>query len=90
MIVFFLFQKYFYLKCYFPMFFFYAWIPETPSFAQKVREVESFEFRKCSWNFLGSLLTLQEVGFSTTLVISCLRAAQWPLGSSLTVGLVQR
>ena len=30
-------------------------------FAQKVREVESFGFRKCSRNFLGSLLTLQEV-----------------------------
>ena len=59
-------------------------------FAWKVREVKSFGFRKCSWNFLGSLLTLQEVGFSHTIVISCLRAIQWPLGSTLTVGLVQR
>ena len=29
-------------------------------FARKVREVESFGFRKCSRNFLESLLTLQE------------------------------
>ena len=28
--------------------------------------------------------------FSPILVISCLRVIQWPLGSALTVGLVQR
>ena len=32
--------------------------------------------------------TLQEVGVSPTLVISCLRVIQWLLGSALTVGLV--
>ena len=32
--------------------------------------------------------TLQEVGVSPTLVISCLRFIQWPLGSALTIGLV--
>ena len=58
-------------------------------FAQRVREVESFGFKKCSRNFLGSLLALQEVEFPPTLVISCLRAIQWPLGSALTVGLVK-
>ena len=31
-------------------------------FAWNVREVESFGFKKCSRDFLGSLLTLQEVG----------------------------
>ena len=31
-------------------------------FARKVRGVESFGFRKCSRDFLESLLTLQEVG----------------------------
>ena len=56
-------------------------------FARKVRKVKSFG---CSWNFLGSLLMLQDAGFSHTIVISCLRAIQWPLGSTLTVGLVQR
>ena len=35
------------------------------------------------------ILTLHEVGFST-IVISCLRVVQWPLGSALTVGLVER
>ena len=30
----------------------------------------------------------QDVGFSPTMVISCLRAIQWPLGSALTLGLV--
>ena len=34
------------------------------------------------------MFTLQEVGISPTLVISCLRVIQWPLGSALTVGLV--
>ena len=38
-------------------------------FERKVWEVESFGFRKCSQNFLRSLLKLQEVGFSPTLVI---------------------
>ena len=38
-------------------------------FTWKVREVESFGFRKCLWNFLGSLVTLQEVGILPTLVI---------------------
>ena len=38
-------------------------------FAQKVREVKSFGFRKCSWNFLESLLTLQKVEILPTLVI---------------------
>ena len=38
-------------------------------FAQKVREVKSFGFRKCSRNFLGLLLTLQEVEILPTLVI---------------------
>ena len=38
-------------------------------FAREVREIESFRFRKCSWNFLGSLLRLQEVGILHTLVI---------------------
>ena len=37
-------------------------------FARKVREVESYGFRKCSLNFLGSLLTLQEVEILRTLV----------------------
>ena len=31
-------------------------------FTQEVQGVESFGFRKCLWDFLGSLLTLQEVG----------------------------
>ena len=31
-------------------------------FTQEVRGVESFGFKKCPWDFLGSLLTLQEVG----------------------------
>ena len=31
-------------------------------FAQKVLGVESFGFKKCPRDFLGSLLTLQEVG----------------------------
>ena len=30
--------------------------------ARKVEEVESFGFRKCSRDFLGSFLMLQEVG----------------------------
>ena len=34
------------------------------------------------------MFTLQEVGVSPTLVLSCLRVIQWPLGSALTVGLV--
>ena len=34
------------------------------------------------------MFTFQEVGVSLTLVISCLRVIQWPLGSALTVGLV--
>ena len=38
-------------------------------FVRKVREVEIFRFRKCSRNFLGSLLTLQEVEILPTLVI---------------------
>ena len=38
-------------------------------FMRKVREVERFGFRKCSWNFLGSLVMLQEVGILPTLVI---------------------
>ena len=38
-------------------------------FVRKVWEVESFGFKKCSWNFLGSLLTLQEVGILPTFVI---------------------
>ena len=48
-------------------------------FEWKVQEVESFGFRKYSRNFLESLLTLQELGFSPTIVISCLRAinAHW-------------
>ena len=37
-------------------------------FAQEVCEVESFGFRKCLWDFLGALLTLQEVGILPTLV----------------------
>ena len=32
--------------------------------------------------------TLQEVRVSPTMVISCLRVIQWPLGSALTIGLV--
>ena len=31
-------------------------------FKQEVQGVESFEFRKCPRDFLGSLLMLQEVG----------------------------
>ena len=31
-------------------------------FTQEVRGVESFGFKKCPRDFLGSLLTLQEVG----------------------------
>ena len=31
-------------------------------FKQEVRGIESFVFRKCPRDFLGSLLTLQEVG----------------------------
>ena len=48
----------------------YTWIPETPS-AWKVWEVESFGLKKCLQNILWSLLTLQEVGFSSTIVILC-------------------
>ena len=39
------------------------------SFERKIRELESFGFRKCPWNFLGSFLTLQEVGILPTSVI---------------------
>ena len=38
-------------------------------FTWEVKEVESFWFKKCSRNFLGSLLTLQEVGILPNLVI---------------------
>ena len=38
-------------------------------FTQKVQGVESFGFRKCSRDFLKSLLKLQEVGILPTLVI---------------------
>ena len=38
-------------------------------FARKLREVKSFGLRKCSQNFLRSLLMLQEVGILPTLVI---------------------
>ena len=38
-------------------------------FAWKVQEVESFGFKKCSRNFLGSFLMLQEVGILPTLII---------------------
>ena len=34
----------------------------------KVCEVESFGFRKCLWEFLRALLTLQEVEILPTLV----------------------
>ena len=37
-------------------------------FVRKVREVESFGFRECLRNFLGSLFTLQEIGILPTLV----------------------
>ena len=37
-------------------------------YAWEVREVESFEFRKCPRDFLGALLLLQEVGILITLV----------------------
>ena len=37
-------------------------------FAREVREVKRFEFRKCPRDFLGMLLTLQEVGILSTLV----------------------
>ena len=37
-------------------------------FMREVREIESFGFRKCPWDFLGALLTLQEVGILPTLV----------------------
>ena len=42
-------------------------------FVWKVREVESFRFKKCSQNFLGSLLRFQDVGILPPLVISILR-----------------
>ena len=56
----------------------YVWTPKTPSFAWEVCEVESFEFGKCSRNFLGSWLTLQEVGKLPTLVYSSSRSHLWP------------
>ena len=34
------------------------------------------------------MFALQEIGVSPTMVISCLRVIQFPLGSTLTVGLV--
>ena len=37
-------------------------------FALEVSEVESFGFKKCPRDFLGALLTLQEVGIFPTLV----------------------
>ena len=37
-------------------------------FTRKVWEVETFEFKKCSRNFLGSLLTLQEEGILPSFV----------------------
>ena len=37
-------------------------------FVMEVREVKSFGFRKCTRDFLGVLLTLQEVGILPTLV----------------------
>ena len=46
-------------------------------FAWKVWEVESFGFKKCSWNFLGLLLTLQEVGKLPTLVYFSSRSPFW-------------
>ena len=40
----------------------YRKLQVSPRFAQKVREVKSFGFRKCPQDFLEALLTLQEVG----------------------------
>ena len=37
-------------------------------FEREVREVESFGFKKCLYDFLGALLTLQEVEILPTLV----------------------
>ena len=37
----------------------YAWTPETLGLGKVSWEIGSFEFGKCSRNFLGSLLTLQ-------------------------------
>ena len=49
----------------------YTWIHSKfcQGFARKVQEVESFGFRKCLHNFLGSLLMLQELWILPTLVI---------------------
>ena len=37
-------------------------------FMREVHEVESFGFKKCLRDFLGALLTLQEVGILPTFV----------------------
>ena len=42
------------------------------------REVKSFGFRKCSRNFHGSFLTLQEVGNLSTLVYFSFKGHPWP------------
>ena len=50
----------------------YAWIPQNSEFhkgfMQEVRGVKIFGFRKCPWDFIGSLLMLQEVGNLSTRV----------------------
>ena len=47
-------------------------------FAQEVQEVKTFEFWKCSWNFLGSWLTLQEVEKLPTLIYFPSKGHLWP------------
>ena len=61
----------------------YTWIPKTPGFARKVREVKSFGFRKCSRNFIGSLLTLQEVGIISNLVYFPFLGVVWLIFNGL-------
>ena len=47
-------------------------------FAREVREVESFGFGKCSWNFLEALLMLQEVGKVATWIYFPSKGHHWP------------
>ena len=55
-------------------------------FKRRVQEIVGFG----SLGLSKASSSVLKVGFSPTLVISCLRVIQWPLGSALIVGLVQR
>ena len=47
-------------------------------FRREAREVKGFEFGKCSRNFLGSLLTFQEVEKLSTWIYFSYKGCLWP------------